>query len=268
MRCSRNLVEYNFQQLIKLIEDKTGFKCGSYKEKPLTRRIRVRMRALGLSDFQQYYNYLTLNPDEFERLLATLTIKLSYFFRNPETFDYLKNEIIPGLKNNEKIIIWSAGCAHGEEPYSLAIIAAESGVLEKTVIYATDIDDHALKKAKEGNYASLVFQYTPQSYIEKYFERTNDGYRIKDHLRTIVQFIHLDLFDNFPFPACDLIICRNVLIYMDRNAQSVLVRKFYDNLKMGGYLVIGKVELLLGIPEARFFSLVNRSERVYQKIVN
>lgn len=259
-------MEYNFQNLIKLIEDRTGFKCGSYKEKPLTRRIRVRMRALGLSEFSQYYNYLTNNPEEFKRLLDTLTIKLSYFFRNTETFDYLMNEIFPSFKKNEKIIIWSAGCAQGEEPYSLAIIAAESGILERVTIYATDIDDHALKKAKAGNYPSIVFQYTPQLYIEKYFEKIEEGYRIKDYLKSIVQFFHLDLFDNFPFQLCNLIMCRNVLIYMDRNAQSILVRKFLDNLKPGGYLVIGKVELLLGIPEAKFFSPVNRSERVYQKI--
>lgn len=259
-------MEYNFQNLIKLIEEKTGFKCGSYKEKPLTRRIRVRMRALGLSEFSQYYNYLTSNPEEFTKLLDTLTIKLSYFFRNTETFDYLKNDIFLSFKNNEKIIIWSAGCAQGEEPYSLAIIAAESGILDRVTIYATDIDDHALEKAKAGSYPPIVFQYTPQLYIEKYFEKMGENYRIKDHLKSIIQFIHLDLFDNCPFPLCDVIMCRNVLIYMDRNAQSVLVRKFFDNLKPGGYLVIGKVELLLGIPEAKFFSIVNRSERVYQKI--
>lgn len=261
-------MEYNFQNLIKLIEERTGFKCGSYKEKPLTRRIRVRMRALGFSEFSQYYNYLTNNPDEFKRLLDTLTIKLSYFFRNSETFDYLKNEILPRFAKNQKIIIWSAGCAQGEEPYSLAIIAAESGVLERVIIYATDIDDHALIKAKDGSYPSVVFQYTPQLYIEKYFEKSNDGYRIKDNLKSIIQFVHLDLFDNFPFELCDLIMCRNVLIYMDRNAQSMLVRKFYENLKPSGYLVIGKVELLLGIPEARLFDIVSRSERVYQKVGN
>ncbi|MEO0205427.1 MAG: protein-glutamate O-methyltransferase CheR [candidate division WOR-3 bacterium] len=261
-------MEYSFQNLIKLVEEKTGFKCGSYKEKPLTRRIRVRMRALGLTDFSQYYDYLTNNPEEFTKLLDTLTIKLSYFFRNSETFEYLKDEIMPRLARNEQIKIWSAGCAQGEEPYSLAIIAAESNLLEKLTVYATDIDEHALTKAREGIYPSVVFQYTPKPYIEKYFIKCPDGYQIKDNLKSVIQFSHLDLFDDFPFGKCNLIMCRNVLIYMDRRAQSTLVRKFYETLKAGGYLVIGKVELLLGIPEAKLFEIVNRSERVYQRIDN
>ncbi|MGB9720021.1 MAG: CheR family methyltransferase [bacterium] len=259
-------MEHSFQNLIKLVEEKTGFKCGSYKEKPLTRRIRVRMRALGFNEFSQYHDYLINNPEEFGKLLDTLTIKLSYFFRNSETFEYLKNEIMPRLAENEQITIWSAGCAQGEEPYSLAIIAAESNILEKLVIYATDIDEQALMKARQGTYPSLVFQYTPKPYIEKYFIKCSDGYQIKDNLKSVIQFSHLDLFDNFPFGLCNLIMCRNVLIYMDRSAQSTLVRKLYETLKPGGYLVIGKVELLLGIPEAKLFEIVNRSERVYQKI--
>ncbi len=224
------------------------------------------MRALGFSDFSQYYNYLDQNPDEFNRLLDTLTIKLSYFFRNSETFDCLKNEIIPRFAKNDTIVLWSAGCAQGEEPYSMAIITSELGLLDKVTIYATDIDDHALDKAKTGVYPPIVFQYMPRLYFEKYFERHEGGFRVKDILRSVIKFYRLDLFESFPFGLCDLIVCRNVLIYMDRNAQSVLVRKFYENLKPGGYLVIGKVELLLGIPEAKLFNIVNRSERVYQKI--
>ncbi len=225
------------------------------------------MRALGFSDFAQYYYYLTQNQEEFQKLLDTLTIKLSYFFRNSETFIYLKNEILPQFANNEKIVIWSAGCAQGEEPYSIAIIASELGLMDKTTIYATDIDDHALDKAKTGIYPSITLQYLPGQYIEKYFEKIDDDFRVREDLKSIIRFCHLDLFEHFPFGPCDMIICRNVLIYMDRKAQSTLVRKFYEVLKPHGFLVIGKVELLLGIPEAKSFNIVNRSERVYQKII-
>jgi chemotaxis methyl-accepting protein methylase len=226
------------------------------------------MRALGIDDFARYYDYLTNNPQEFTKLLDTLTIKLSYFFRNSETFDYLKSDIMPRFEKNDQVVIWSAGCAQGEEPYSLAIIATESGLSKKVIIYATDIDDHALEKARAGIYPTVVFQYTPQSYIDKYFVKHKDGYQIGESLKSSIKFVHLDLFDRFPYGLCDLIMCRNVLIYMDRAAQSTVVRRFYDTLKPGGYLVIGKVELLLGIPEAKIFEIVNRSERVYRKIGN
>ena len=163
--------------------------------------------------------------------------------------------------------MWSAGCAQGEEAYSLAIIAFETEITTKTIIYATDIDDDALKKGEKGIYPTAAFQYTPPEYLEKYFVRHNGDYKIKDNIKLIVKFINLDLFDSFPYGPCDLIMCRNVLIYMSREAQSELVRKFYENLRPGGYLVIGKVELLLGIPEAKLFNLVSRTERIYQKIV-
>jgi len=259
-------VEHNFQNLIKLIEEKTGFKCHSYKERPLTRRIRVRMRALGLSEFSQYYDYLNKNPEELKKLINTITINLSYFFRNFETFEYIKTDILPEFAKNEKVILWSAGCAQGEEAYSLAMIAAETAITGKTIIYATDIDDDALNKAEQGIYPVTAFQYTPSEYLKKYFVKYNGDYKIKDDTKSIVKFFHLDLFDNFPYGPCDLIMCRNVLIYMSRDAQSELVRRFYETLRPGGYLVIGKVELLLGIPEAKFFNIVNRAERVYQKI--
>ncbi len=223
------------------------------------------MRALGLNEFSEYYDYLINNPDEFKKLLETITINLSYFFRNCETFDYLRTEIIPQFMKNENVILWSAGCAQGEEAYSLAIIAAEAGVIDKTKIYATDIDDQALKKGEEGIYPSFVFQYTPPEYIDRYFKKINGYYQIADNLKSSVKFVHLDLFDDFPYGLCDMIMCRNVLIYMSRSAQSELLRIFYKNLKPNGYLVIGKVELLLGLPEAKFFNIINRSERVYQK---
>ncbi|MEO0156172.1 MAG: protein-glutamate O-methyltransferase CheR [candidate division WOR-3 bacterium] len=261
-------MDNNFHNLIKFIEEKTGFKCHSYKERPLIRRIRVRMRAVGLNEFSDYYEYLNKNPDELKKLLSVITINLSYFFRNFETFEYLKTDILPKFAKSEKVVFWSAGCAQGEEAYSLAIIASETEIIEKTIIYATDIDDEALKKGEQGIYSTTVFEYTPSEYLIKYFVKYDGDYKIKDNIKSFVKFFHLDLFDNFPYGPCDLIMCRNVLIYMSRSAQSDLVRRFYEILKPGGYLVIGKVELLLGIPEAKFFNIVNRTERVYQKVTS
>ncbi|MEO0216160.1 MAG: protein-glutamate O-methyltransferase CheR [candidate division WOR-3 bacterium] len=259
-------MENNFVELIQFIEKKTSFPCTKYKVRPLQRRIRVRMRDLGIVDFSQYYEFLKNNPEEFEKLLSVMTINLSYFFRNPETFNYLKESIFVELSKKERLIFWSAGCAQGEEPYSLALLAAEMGMLERIKIYGTDIDQKALSQAKEGIYLPGTFQYTPQYLIEKYFNKKNNHFQIIEEIRSVVEFYNLDLFSNVPFRDCDLIMCRNVLIYLQKEAQSELLLKFYKLLKPAGYLVIGKVELLLGIPEAKFFEPVSQAERIYRKI--
>lgn len=225
------------------------------------------MRALGLADFSRYQNYLKNNPAELKKLLDTITINVSYFFRNPETFDYLKNHIFPIFKKKkDTLTFWSAGCAHGEEPYSLAIIAAESALLNRVAIYGTDIDNNALEIAEKGIYTALAFQYTPKNIVGNYFEQPAQGFLIKEKIRARVIFSNLDLFEIPSFGPCDLIMCRNVLIYLDRNAQSAIIRNFYNQLKSDGYLVIGKVELLIGIPEAKLFEVVSHAEHVYRKI--
>ncbi len=256
----------NFQDLLSYIETKTTFKCRRYKEKPLKRRIAVRMRALGLTDFCQYHNHIKENPSEIEKLLETLTINLSYFFRNPETFEYIKTSIFPILKEKrETLTFWSAGCAQGEEPYSLAILAQESSLLNKVKIYGTDIDNHILKQAARGIYSTMALQYTPDHVKAHYFEKTNDGLRIAEKMRERVEFLNLDIFESPLFEPCDLIMCRNVLIYLDRDAQSIILKNFHNRLKRGGFLIIGKVELLIGIPEAELFEVVSREEHVYRR---
>lgn len=259
-------MENSFKDLIEFIEAQTAFKCHRYKEKPLKRRIRVRMRALNLLDFSEYQSHLRNNPDEVKKLLDALTINLSYFFRNPEAFDYLRNFILPDLKKKRKqLTFWSAGCAHGEEPYSLAIISSESAILQRVQIYGTDIDMTALETARKGIYPSFAFQYTPKNIVSKYFRRIDDGLMISEKIKDRVAFSNHDLFEKASFAPCDLIMCRNVMIYLDRAAQSVILQNFHDQLKSGGYLVIGKVELLIGIPEVKLFETVSRVEHVYRK---
>jgi len=258
-------VEDSLLELLKYIETNTAFKCQNYKEKPLIRRLRVRMRALDLSAFTEYHEYLQRHPDEFQKLLDVLTINLSYFFRNPETFDYLRDEVVPRLKDRQPLVFWSAGCAHGEEAYSLAIMAAESGLLDKTVVYGTDIDTRAIEKATAGVYSSIAVQYTTDDIKARYFQVTGGNYAVIDKLKKSVRFLRHDIYFHPNFEACDLILCRNVLIYLDRKAQSVIMKNFFEHLNPLGYLAIGKVELLLGIPEVRLFQVVNRTEHIYRK---
>lgn len=224
------------------------------------------MRALQLDEYEKYLYYLIDHPEEMDVLLETLTINLSYFFRNPETFDYIRDTLFLEMKQlNRRLVVWSAGCAHGEEPYSLAISAAQSAVLNHMTIYGTDIDHQALSIAEQGIFDSFAFQYTPHHILDTYFTKQNSTYKIVKKIKDRVTFCYADLFDKPPFGACDLIMCRNVLIYLDREAQSAILRNFYDQLIPGGYLVIGKVELLIGIPEVKLFEVVNRTEHVYCK---
>lgn len=255
----------SFQELLQFIEEKTAFQCHGYKPKPIIRRIRVRMRSLNIKEFSDYHVYLRQHPDELGKLLDILTINLSYFYRNPETFEYMSRELIPQLADRSRLCFWSAGCAHGEEAYSLALLASETGILAKTDIYGTDIDRDAIQKAKAGSYPDLALQFLPRYLRTKYFNEANGNCQISDPIKKAVRFLAHDLFTPPPFPSCDFIMCRNVLIYMDRSAQSAILKSFHEQLKSGGYLAIGKVELLLGVPEVQLFQLVSRSEHVYRK---
>jgi chemotaxis protein methyltransferase CheR len=223
------------------------------------------MRALNIEDFIKYREYLQNNPGEFKRLLDVLTINLSYFFRNPETFDYIRDEVIPKMKDRHRLVFWSAGCAHGEEAYSLAIMAAEAGLRNKTLIYGTDIDELAIEKAEAGVYSPIAFQYTTADVKTRYFRAVGGNFEVMDELKKSVRFMRHDIFYRPDFETCDMILCRNVLIYLDRPAQSTVLKNFFDHLNPQGYLAIGKVELLLGVPEVRLFQIVNRTEHIYCK---
>ncbi len=255
----------SFQELLQFIEEKTAFQCHGYKPKPLIRRIRVRMRSLNIKEFSDYHIYLRQHPDELSKLLDILTINLSYFYRNPETFEYMSRELIPRIADRPKLCFWSAGCAHGEEAYSLALLASEAGILDKTEIFGTDIDRDAIQKAAKGSYPDLALQYLPRILRTKYFTEGDGACEINGSMRKAVRFMVHDLFTSPPFPPCDLVMCRNVLIYMDRAAQSKIMCNLHGQLKSGGYLAIGKVELLLGVPEVQLFQLISRGEHIFRK---
>jgi two-component system CheB/CheR fusion protein len=259
-------VENSFENLVDYIEKHTSFRCQNYKVRPLRRRIKVRMRALEIESFNTYWRYLQNHPAELKKLQDILTINLSYFFRNMETYDFLSTQIFPEFKRMRgSLTFWSAGCARGEEPYSLAILAAVHGIRDRVRIYGTDIDENALDAAEKGFYSTVSFHYTPKEVLDRYFIRKENGYEIRRELIADVRFIKRDLFEEPAFERCHLVVCRNVLIYLDRNGQSAILKTIYDHMYNGAYLVIGKVELLIGLPEVRLFQLVNRAEHIYRR---
>jgi chemotaxis protein methyltransferase CheR len=262
-----------FVALTDKISRERGFGCASYKEKCLRRRIAVRMRATGAHTYRQYADVLDRDTREYERLLDALTINVTKLFRNWETYETIGRTIVPILwaRPEHEITVWSAGCSSGEEAYSLAILfhrhAAEIGELHRlrrVRIIGTDIDRESLAAAERGVFAEAAFADTPPELRARYF---SDGFpaRVDPDVRSIVVFERRDLLsDGPPARALHLITCRNVIIYFDRATQERLFEGFHGLLRPGGFLVLGKVETLLGRARTLFASIRGR-ERIFSR---
>ncbi|RLF90907.1 protein-glutamate O-methyltransferase CheR [Thermococci archaeon] len=264
-------------ELIKAeIFKRLGVSMEAYKDSYLQRRIRARMRKLGITDYMEYYKLLKTNKDEFEELLFTIAINVTEFFRDPIVWKTFQNKILPELIDFKKkygsrsIKIWSAACSTGQEPYSIAMTLYE--VLGQNLggfrvsILATDIDKEALQAAMRGEYpVDAVEKQVPKHMILKYFDRiSEERYRIKPFVKRLVTFRLLNLLSS-PYPkGFDVIFIRNVLIYMNREAQEEIFKKLYDSLEDHGYLILGKTETILG-DATKLFKLYDLVARVYKK---
>ena len=262
-----------FAALTQKISRERGFGCASYKEKCLRRRIAVRMRARGVHTYRDYAEILDREPQEYELLLDALTINVTKLFRNWETFAAIAKDVIPELwpTNGRHVRCWSAGCASGEEPYSIAILLhreavrrRDTGALARVSILGTDIDRESLKAAERGMFGEDAFADTPPDIRRKYFT-TKSPHSLEPAVKAMVHFERRDLLhEPAPGGALDLITCRNVIIYFDRASQESLFARFFDALAPGGFLVLGKVETLLG-PARNKFVAVNPRERIFRK---
>jgi chemotaxis methyl-accepting protein methylase len=252
----------------------SGFQCSSYKDKCLRRRIAVRIRAKGAAGCAEYSEMLDNDPREYERLMRSLTVNVTKFFRNPETYAAIDQKVVPDLmaRDDREIRVWSAGCSSGEEPYSIGILmhrhAAVNGgrSLDSVSVVGTDIDTDCLEEAARGVYKESALGDTPADLREHYFPRVAGMHTMLPEVRRLVRFEVRDLLHfQPPFGDAHLIVCRNVIIYLERAAQDALFEHFHRTLAPGGFLVLGKVETLLG--EARgLFSPVNARERIFRKI--
>lgn len=240
-----------------------------YKDRCLRRRIAVRMRACGARTLTEYAAVLERRPEEIERLLATLTINVTQFFRNPSAWERLRRELAIGPRG---FTAWCAGCATGEEPYSLAMILADTweqppGSRGGPVrVDATDVDAACLDVARAAWYAEAAFGEAPPDLVRRWTVAEAGGRRIDGLARAMVTVGRHDLGrDRPPGPPYDLVVCRNVVIYFERNAQERLFTVFADALRPDGLLLLGKVELLYGPARARF-ATVDGAERIYRRV--
>ncbi len=265
--------EAAFRALARRISKGAGLALDAYKDKCIRRRIAVRMRACGVHTYAEYETVLEQMPGEYDRLRDALTINVTRFFRNVETWERLAAGFLPAIWTPTGALrIWSAGCASGEEAYSLAILAAELAeargrpqALERVSIDATDIDRESLARAEAARYRVEALMETPAALRARYFEPDGDGYRVVEGIRRRVRVRALDLSrEPPPAPPYDLIVCRNVVIYFDRAMQERLFLSFAETLRPSGILVLGKVETLLG-PARERLTLVDARERIFRR---
>jgi chemotaxis methyl-accepting protein methylase len=229
------------------------------------------MRARGQHTFAEYGALLDREPAEYDHLLDTLTINVTKFFRNLETWHAVENGVLPALfEGRGPVKVWSAGSASGEEAYTLSILAREwaerhrrASDAERLRITGTDIDRRSLDAARRGSYPELSLSETPAHLREKWFS-PGPPFQIRPEAQRGVSFVRRDLISEGAEPGQNLIFCRNVVIYFDREIQERLFKDFYDALLPGGFLVMGKVETLIGVARTLFRPINNR-ERIFQK---
>jgi chemotaxis protein methyltransferase CheR len=254
-----------------LVTERAGVLCDGYKEKCLRRRIAVRMRARSVHTYAGYADLLESDDEEFSRLLDAMTINVSKFFRNNETWDLLRRQVVPelfSLPGNDVVRIWSAGVAGGEEAYTFAILLHEYAHAHgldtsRFRICGTDIDRQSLLNAARAEYGEFSFTETDETQRARWFE-WQGTWRPRPEIRAMVEFGTLDLMRD-PFPAGQhVILCRNVIIYFERSIQETLFQRFAEALVPGGYLVLGKVEALFG-PAAPSFQAIAGRERIFRR---
>lgn len=263
----------DFLALTRKISVERGFGCASYKEKCLQRRIAVRMRARGVNTYGEYAHVLDTDATEYERLLDALTINVTKLFRNWDTYRAMATHVVPALweGTSSTIKVWSAGCSSGHEPYSLAVLfhrhAEQAEALPHALrvdILGTDIDRRSLAAARQGQFAEPDFAETPAELRARYFGAPPLN-AVAPEVKRMVRFEHRDLL-NQPAPPGPhhLIACRNVLIYFDRDTQTRLFEVFHESLAPGGFLLLGKVETILGPTRSRFVP-VDARERIFRR---
>jgi two-component system, chemotaxis family, CheB/CheR fusion protein len=262
----------DLEVLLDYLRRSRGFDFTGYKRASLSRRINKRMQVVGVDGYLSYLDHLEVDPEEFTQLFNTILINVTGFFRDPPTWDYLRDEVLPQLaadkRADEPIRIWSAGCASGEEAYSLAMVTAEAlgadTVRERVKIYATDVDDEALNQARLARYADKRLEGVPPDLLERYFEPNGDGYVFSKDLRRSVIFGRHDLIQDAPISRIDLLVCRNTLMYLNSETQSHVLARFSFALREGGCLMLGKAEMLLA--HSNLFSAVDLKRRVFRKV--
>jgi two-component system CheB/CheR fusion protein len=260
-----------FEALLEHLKTSRGFDFTGYKRSSLMRRVDRRMAQVGVTDYADYLDHLEMHGDEFTALFNTILINVTGFFRDPEAWEFLAHEALPGLLAAkgpaQPLRVWSAGCASGEEAYTLAMVLAElvgpSEFRDRVKIYATDVDEEALAHARHGSYSERDVRGVPADLLERYFDLVGNRYVFRKDLRRSVIFGRNDLVQDAPISRIDLLVCRNTLMYLTAETQARILGRFHFALGATGVLLLGKAEMLLS--HGALFAPVDLKRRVFRK---
>ncbi|MEH2252678.1 CheR family methyltransferase [Nostoc sp.] len=261
-----------FENLLIYLRQSRGFDFTGYKRSTLMRRVCKRIDLLSLENFVDYLDYLEVHPEEFNYLFNTILINVTAFFRDSPAWEYLAEQILPNIIRNKKtsdpIRIWSAGCASGEEAYTLAILIAEILGVEQfrqqVKIYATDVDEEALNQARLAAYSAKDIQTVPDELRQKYFDLVSNHYVFRPDLRRSVIFGRHDLLQDAPISRLDLLVSRNTLMYFNSETQGRILTRFHFALNNAAYLFLGKAEMLLMY--SSLFTPIDLKNRIFTKV--
>lgn len=265
--------EVSLRDLLQELAEQRNFDFRGYKKTTLERRFRRRMFQLNLGSYAEYGDYIRKHADEANELLNTILINVTEFFRDPPAWEILRHEILPPLlkriKPGHSFRAWSAGCASGEEPYSVAILLAEyfgARIQDYDIkIYATDIDEDALNTARRGEYAGDALRKIRSEWREKYFHGKG-LLRVNREIRRLVIFGRSNLVQDAPISHVNLLVCRNLLIYFDSDLQKQILSRLHYALDPGGVLFLGKSESQL--TNSQQFQRMNARWRIFQRITS
>src|SRR6266403_153552 len=261
------------ETLLDYLKGTRGFDFSAYKRSSLVRRIQTRLQAVAADSYDAYRDYLEAHPEEFSLLFNTILINVTSFFRDPDAWQFLTSQIVPrilaGSRSDSTIRVWSTGCASGEEAYTLAMILAEQIGIEafrrRVKIYASDVDDDALTQARHATYTASQVEDVPPELLSRYFEQVDDRHLFHKELRRSIIFVRHDLVQDAPISRVDLLVCRNTLMYFTRETQAKVLNRFHFALRHGGFLFMGRAELLL--THGELFTPVELKWRVFTKTV-
>lgn len=260
-----------FEQLLLMLKHSRGFDFTGYKRSTLVRRVQKRMHTVGIQDFADYGDYLEVHPDEYRELFNTILINVTAFLRDAEAWRTLNDTVIAAFKQRDEaqmLRVWSAGCASGEETYTLLMVLAEALGVERlkncVKVYATDADAHALNHARHATYTLEDIEPLPVEWRDKYFDQTAHGFTFRSDLRRSVIFGEHDLVQDAPISRLDLLVCRNTLIYFNSETQSRILARLHFGLRDDGFLFLGKSEMLL--THSRLFKPIDAKARIFEKV--
>ena len=265
-----SISDADFTELTRLLAEQRSFDLDNYEDGCIRRGMAKRMRSEEVASFADYLQRLRKDPDELDALLSTISIHVSQFFRNPEVFQLLETAILPDLcrqvraAGRDCLRLWSAGCAGGEETYSLALLLDElnpSGL--KIDILGTDVSQQTLDAAEQGRYDRQRLREAPSPVLHDYFVQDGEQFQLIERIRSMVRFERHNLVTAAGYPEADLILCRNVLIYFSALEQQRILSGFAECLSPYGVLVLGRSEFLHGAP-ARYFTTEYAAAKIYR----